>query len=93
MLAARGGPWGRTTREGAEEAAAQMRASGSYHVVEVRPRLDRNYPSRSPGCRGDIHPRQRYVEYLGGAAAYESGSRYRVPCGAAVWAASEWVQR
>jgi hypothetical protein len=75
---------------GAGQVAAQMRASDSYRLVEVRPRLNRNYPSRSPGCRGDIQPGQRYVEYLGDAAAYESGHRYCLPCGTAVWAASQW---
>jgi hypothetical protein len=49
--------------------------------VEVHERLNRNYPSKAPDCRGDIRRADRYVEYLGDAGAYESGERYCLPCG------------
>jgi hypothetical protein len=80
----RSGPWGRTPA-GAAQMAKEMRDSGAYTLVEVRERLNRNYPSKAAGCRGDIHPGDRYIEYLGDAGAYQSGERYCLPCGISTW--------
>lgn len=44
-------------------------------------------------CAERINPGDRYVEYLGEAAAYGSGTRYCLPCGVATWRADEWQAR
>lgn len=56
---------------------------------EVTPRTNPNAASRSPECAGDIKPGDRYVEYLGEAAAYESGHRYCWPCGLQTWGSAD----
>lgn len=37
-------------------------------------------PARAEDCPGTIAPGDRYVEYLGEAAAYQSGSRHCRAC-------------
>ena len=54
---------------------------------EVEPVLNPNARDRAEDCAGDIKPGDRYVEYLGEAAAYESGHRYCWPCGLKIWSA------
>lgn len=78
-----------------EEAAATAqrmedsgpRAGETYESVVVEPVRNRNFVSRDPGCLGDIAPGDRYVEYLGEALAYQSGTRYCRVCGSLTWAA------
>lgn len=43
-------------------------------------------------CRGTIAPGDRYVEYLGESAGYQSGYRYCLPCGVDIWAAAKWAE-
>lgn len=38
-------------------------------------------------CAQEIRPGDRYVEYVGEAAPYQSGTRYCQPCGVAEWGA------
>lgn len=57
-----------------------------YDRVEVTPIANHNARSRSADCRGDIAPGDQYVEYLGESAAWQSGTRYCLPCGLATWA-------
>jgi len=45
----------------------------------------RNYPSRALMCQGRIKPGDEYVEYLGDAGPFGSGTRYCIPCGFATW--------
>jgi hypothetical protein len=49
-------------------------------------RTGKGEPCIHSECRGEINPSDRYIEYLGESAAYESGIRYCLPCGLAVWA-------
>ena len=39
-------------------------------------------------CNQTIRPGERYIEYLGEAAPYASGTRYCLPCGELTWEAS-----
>jgi hypothetical protein len=46
------------------------------------------YAKHSEFCLGTINPGDRYIEYMGEVGGYgESGTRYCLPCGAAVWGA------
>lgn len=36
-------------------------------------------------CDGTIFAREHYVEYVGEVAAYQSGSRYCLPCAERTW--------
>lgn len=56
--------------------------SAFYDSVEIIPRPN---PNHREGCIETIEPGDRYVEYLGESAAWESGSRYCLPCGEAAW--------
>jgi hypothetical protein len=42
-------------------------------------------PNFQAGCVGDIARGHRYVEYVGEAPAYRSGTPYCVPCAVLVW--------
>ena len=84
------GPWAITEADAHERGRARLgeRATVSGTVFdryEVIPHRNPNAPSRSPECRGDIAPGDRYVEYRGDVFMYESGSRYCLPCGLATW--------
>lgn len=63
--------------------AQRARYPGAKVNVELR--RNRNYPDRAPDCLGDIPVGTAYVEYLGEAGAYQSGSRYCQRCGVKVW--------
>lgn len=63
--------------------------SGWYTAAEAEPVPNPNHASRSPDCRGDIHPGHRYVEYVGESAAWQSGQHYCLPCGIATWRADQ----
>lgn len=56
----------------------------------MRPRPNPNADSRSPECTGDIAPGDAYVEYLGEAGAYQSGTRYCAACGVKTWGIHWW---
>lgn len=73
----------------AEQQAARMRREPAlrdgtrYTTVTVIPRPNPDY---RPDCTKDIQPGDRYIEYVGEAEPYASGSRYCWKCGIAVWA-------
>lgn len=80
-------PWswqqGCRTEADAIEVRDRLAATGAYRNVTIEAVPNPNYRD---GCVGDIAPGDRYIEYVGEAAAWESGSRYCLPCGEAVWA-------
>lgn len=53
-----------------------------YERIEVGPVVNPDYRT---DCLIEINPGDRYVEYVGEAMFYESGSRYCQRCGEAVW--------
>jgi hypothetical protein len=90
----RPGRWVKTTRPGswtqsyrATESEAESHADSQrrrYPDADVETGQDANRGYR-PDCLGEIPAGSAYLEYLGDAAAYESGSRYCQRCGIAVW--------
>ncbi|MEQ7008382.1 hypothetical protein ABN028_19595 [Actinopolymorpha sp. B17G11] len=61
-------------------------AIGWYTTAEPEAVPNPNHRANVMQCTGDILPGDRYIEYLGEAAAYQSGTRYCLPCGIAAWA-------
>ena len=53
--------------------------------ADVARRNGKRNPNYRSTCLGDIPKGTRYFEYLGEAAAYESGDRYCSSCALAVW--------
>lgn len=82
----------------AEQMAAAMlggvaSTSGTrYERTEVVERRNRNAANRSARCSGWIERGDAYVEFLGDAAPYESGSRYCLACGYEAWGAERWAR-
>jgi hypothetical protein len=58
---------------------------GEFITTPVRHGGPRRNPNYRPDCEGDIQAGSLYVEYLGEAGSYQSGSRYCQTCGIAVW--------
>lgn len=78
--------------ETARERVAEMKEHYPAAVVTVHPVLNPEYRA---DCLVHIMPGDRYGEYMGEAAAYQSGSRYCARCTTAVWgrpAASPWKE-
>lgn len=59
--------------------------TGRYTETHAVPRINPNYAGRADDCAGRIEPGDRYVEYLGESAPWQSGDRYCWPCGVKVW--------
>jgi len=83
------GRWGKSYR--LDRAAAEKLADGKhsrYPDAIITIGQDRN-PDYSADCLSpDIYPGTVYGEYVGEAAAFESGQPYCARCAAAVWPAS-----
>lgn len=74
------------------EAKIGQRATASgllYERFTIEPRLNPEHRGGelAHACAGWIEPGDRYVEWRGDAAMWESGSRYCLACGTTVWAA------
>lgn len=66
----------------AHERMHEMQERYPAATVTIRPVRNPDYRE---DCLGDIMPGNRYAEYMGEAAAYQSGTRYCSRCATTVW--------